>query len=122
MYILKTFVLIHFRSFLLKNTDIEYSHVAPTSLAKQFASELDQLTLISCKNFQQKITSKSIMKVYTSLAQSGSNFLLFLKFKHYVTTFSTYIYTYFEQILSLCKTWMNRFSKYISQFAFNRST
>ena len=44
--------------------------MAPTSqqtLAKQLASESDQLTVISCNKFQQKIASESIMKVYTSL-------------------------------------------------------
>ena len=52
--------------------------MAPTSqqtLAKQLASESDQLTPFSCNNFQQKIAEESIIKVYTSLAQRRSNFL-----------------------------------------------
>ena len=62
----------------MENTDIEYPYIAPTSLqtlAKQLASESDQLTLISCNNFQQKIASESIMKVY------GDTEGKFLKFK-----------------------------------------
>ena len=96
--------------------------MAPTSqqtLAKQLASESDQLTLISCTNVQQKIASEPFMKVYTSLAQRRSNFLeqlltqvvichngetdsedKFLKFNHYVTTFNTYFCIYFVRSLS----------------------
>ena len=50
-------------------------YIAPTSqqtLAKLLASESDQLTLISCNNFQQKIASESIMKMY---ADSEDKFL-----------------------------------------------
>ena len=44
----------------IENTDVEYPYIAPPppsrqTLAKQLASESDQLTLISCNNFQQKI-------------------------------------------------------------------
>ena len=35
------------------------------TLAKQLASELDQLTLISCNSFRQKIALESIIKVCT---------------------------------------------------------
>ena len=52
--------------------------MVPTSqltLAKQLASESDQLTVISCNKFQQKIASESIMKVFTFLTQRRSNFL-----------------------------------------------
>ena len=63
---------------ILKNTDIEWPYIAPTnsqqSLAKQIASELDQLSLMSCNNFQQKIASEIIMKVY---ADSEDKFLKF---------------------------------------------
>ena len=44
-------------------------------LSMQLTSKSDQLTLISCNDFQQKIASESVMKVYTSLAQRRSNFL-----------------------------------------------
>ena len=63
MYILKTFNLIHFHFCLLKNTDIEFIHISHPLPSKHLLSNLLPNS-ISCNNFQQKIASESIMKVY----------------------------------------------------------
>ena len=71
--------------------------MAPTSqqtLAKQLASESDQLSLISCNKFKQKIASEFILTLFgTTFDTSCHNSETdsedkFLKFNHYVTTFN----------------------------------
>ena len=84
MYILKTFNLIHFQFCLLRNTDIEFIHISHSLPSKHWLSNLLP-NRISCNNFQQKIASESIMKVYADSED------MFLKFKLlYVTSFSMY--------------------------------